>query len=97
MPLIFFKPLRSRIGSYFKTLIKGKGETEVIQKEELEKEKIKELEKKLEKFKEFLIKLEEEKRKGTITDKIYNALKAEYESEIQRLTEEVEARRRTFK
>ncbi|MEM2821952.1 MAG: hypothetical protein QXM98_06820 [Thermoproteota archaeon] len=50
-----------------------------------------ELKMELERFKEYLAKLENERRKGTISEKAYETLKEEYLMNIKRLESEIES------
>jgi protein-arginine kinase activator protein McsA len=51
---------------------------------------IENLQQELEKLKRNLNKLEDEKRKGTISERTYETLKAEYQSEIEKLMVKIE-------
>ncbi|MEM2550202.1 MAG: hypothetical protein QW689_07300 [Nitrososphaerota archaeon] len=66
---------------------RGKEGTELITGRE---EHLKKLQEELVKNKLYLARLEEEKDKGTISDQAYNTLKAQYESEIRQIIDEIE-------
>lgn len=63
--------------------IKKKEETRIVTGEKVSEEQIEKLEEELEKTKGYLSKLEEEKAKGTVSDRAYESLKKEYQSKVE--------------
>lgn len=96
-----YPPSRIKLKTFVNKLIQRKKETEVIRVEkkedtrivtgeEFSEEQIRKLKEELEKTKGYLSRIEEEKARGTISNKAYETLKKEYQSKIEWLESEIE-------